>query len=595
MSLRNFMSKSLWTNGGVVMRTVRCVLLAGAGLNICTLTAARGADAASPPSVLNPLQNVQPEQNPTTNPSEELGPAFNSTIGGISIRPPMGMELMVRLDQTHLAQWRDKDNQRNWYLVLSRIVLQDATPLTTERHFGQSVKGLLEMTLDSLQNALPGARILRNDLTNLAGAEVPGQADADNSNDGKPKPNVGLIVARYTAGGVPQLKQQALIRGNDHLYYLVEFTTPGSKAVDQQSAEDPGEREAVTTFQKVLDNVRLLDTSKVREEQEKRLYATRAFLTNLTPGKLRRSLVPEQWFRILIHGKDVGYTYVMEQLAGGLPEPDEDLMKRAREGKLSDDEKSRPLLLPRITPGDDILVGVKSRVIIDGPRSNKSVGPIQTDSESWMFVTADRKHEDWSRLIVQHEDTRKKDAFSEELGTSDQHLVGLKSGATLTVTQDANAINLPPINQEVPPFYLPSAIAHLLPRLFDVREQKQYAFASFVGEQRDVVMRYVEVGPAQDVELDGVVTKVIPITDRIGFDGPPTLHYLAADPGPDGHRRYLGSENKQTGTMVLASDFASIQKIWATAGNAHRAGQPPAPTQENTTPSPSSALINPQQ
>jgi len=587
------MSKSLWTTYRAGRGGAGLVLLAAAGLSFAAYAAARGADDASSPPTLDPLSNVQPEQSPTTNPSEDLSPAFNSTIGGISLRPPAGMELVVRMDPTHLAQWRDTDNQRSWSMVLSRIVLQDATPLTTERHFGQPVRGLLEMTLESLQNALPGARILRNDVTNLAGAELPGQDDADNSKDGKPKPNVGLIVARYTASGVPQLKQQAIIRGNDHLYYMVEFTTPGSKAIDDKSPEDPREREAVTIFQKVLDNVHLLDTSKVREEQEKRLFATRAFLTNLTPGKLRRAIVPEQWFRILIHGKDVGYTYVVEQLAGGLPEPDEDLVKRAREGKLSDDEKSRPLLLPRITPGDDILIGVKSRLIADGPRSDKSIGPIQTDSETWMFVTADRKHEDWSRLIVQHEQTRKKDAFAEELGTSDQHLVGLKVGATLTVTQNANAVNLPPINQEVPPFFLPAAVAHLLPRLFDVREQKQYAFASFVGERREVVMRYVDVGPAQEVELDGAVCKVIPITDRIGFDGPPTIHYLSADPGPDGHRQDLGSENKQTSTVVLTSDFSSIQKIWASAGNAHRADQPPAPAQDN--PSPSSALVNPQQ
>ena len=177
-------------------------------------------------------------------------------------------------------------------------------------------------------------------------------------------------------------------------------------------------------FQKVLDSVHLVDTSKIREEQEKRLYATRAFLTNLTPAKLRRAVVPEQWFRILVNGKDVGYTYVMEQLAGGLPQPDADLIKRAREGKLTDDEKSRPFLLPKMTPGEDILVGIKSRLLIKGPRANKTFGPIQTDSESWLFATADRKHEDWSRLIVQHDETRPKDAFSEELGTSDQHLVG---------------------------------------------------------------------------------------------------------------------------------------------------------------------------
>ena len=300
---------------------------------------------------------------------------------------------------------------------------------------------------------------------------LPQQTDPDAGPDDKSKPNVGLIIARCSTAGTPQLLQQAIVRGDNHLYYLIEFTTPGSKAIDGKT-EEPNERAAVGMFQKVLDTVHLVDTSKIREEQEKRLYATRAFLTNLTPAKLRKALVPEQWYRILINGKDVGYTYVMEQLAGGLPEPDADLVKCAREGRLTDEEKSRPLLLPKILAGEDILVGAKTRVVIEGLRSNKTDGPIQTDSENWMFVTADRKHEDWSRLIVQHDETRKKDAFSEELGTSDQHLVGLKAGATLTVTQSADAVNLPPLNQEVPPFYLPGAAGHLLPRLFDVRERK---------------------------------------------------------------------------------------------------------------------------
>jgi hypothetical protein len=238
--------------------------------------------------------------------------------------------------------------------------------------------------------------------------------------------------------------------------------------------------------------------------------------------------------------------------------------------------------MPKMVPGNDILIGVKSRMIVDGRRANKTIGPIQSDSESWMFVTADCKHEDWSRLIVQHDATQPKDQYSEELGTSDQHLVGLKEGATLTVTQNANSVNLPPINQEVPPFYLPEAVSALLPRLLELKTQKEYAFASFIGERREVVMRYFKVEPEQQVELDGTLYRVIPVSDRVGFDGPPTMHYLAADADSDGRHRYLGSENKQTQTLVLASDQATIQKIVASAGLARRASEtpvqgPPAP------------------
>jgi len=563
---------------------VGIALLAGFGLGAGVFAVAPGAEPSAP---LDPLSSVQPEATPATHPSGELGEPFSSTVGGISIRPPKGMRLLVRLDQKILAQWADDTTS----LVLRRIKLEEAAPLTTEKHLGKTVEGVLEMTLETLQNELPGAKILRKDLTYVANAEPAMQTDPDPNPDDKSKPNVGLVVVRYTAGGVPQLKQQALIRASDHLYFMVEYVTPGSKANDDKAPEDPNERLAVETFGRVLGSVGLIDTSKVRQEQEKSLFATRAFQVNLTPAKLRSAIVPEQWFRILRDGRDVGYSYVMEQTAGGLPQPDEETIKRARAGQLTDEEKSRPFLLPKITPGSDILIGVKSRLIADGVRGNKTTGPIQTDSESWLFVTADSKHEDWSRLIVQHDATRPKDLWSEELGTSDRHLVGLKDGAMLTVTQSANSVNLAPINQEVPPFYLPAAVGHMLPRLFDLK-QKEYAFASFIGDRREVVMRYYSVGPAQVVELDGTICKVIPISDRVGFDGPPTLHYLAADPEPDGRHRYLGSENKQTNTLVLASDQASIEKIFAKAGSARRASNPPS---VQGPPAPGSGTLAPRQ
>jgi hypothetical protein len=551
-------------------------LLSGIGLATGTSAVARGAD---PAAKLDPLTSVQPESTPTTLPTRELAEPYTSAVGGISLRPPKGMRLLVRLDQKVLAQWADESST----LVVRRIKLVDATPLTTERHAGVAVAGVLEIALDRLQTDLPGAKVLRKDLTVVPTAEPTSESDPDPDPDEKTKPNVGLIVVRYSSAGVSQLKQQALIRANHHLYYLVEYTTPGNKVADEKAADDPNIQAAVDTFGRMLDTVRLLDTSKVREEQEKSIFATLAFSTNLTPAKLRSMLVPEQWFRILINGKDVGYTYVMEQTAGGLPQPDEDTMKRAHAGELNDEEKRRPFLMPKLTPGDDILIGVKSRLIIDGVRANKTRGEIQTDSESWMFVTADRKHEDWSRLIVEHDATRPKDHWSEEVGTSDQHLVGLKEGASLTVTQVTNSGNLPAINQEVPRFYIPGAIAQLIPRLLDLKSQKQYVFASFIGEQRAVEMRYFRLEPPQEVELDGVATKVIPVSDRIGFDGPQTLHYLSVDADAQGRHRYLGSENKQTGTLVLVSDQAALEKIFTHAGDARRTSNaavqgPPVPT-----------------
>jgi hypothetical protein len=564
-------------------RGVCIALFAGLGLAGAVMSPARGASDDSPPppaapahGPLDPLSVVGSDQ---TAPADDLalGPVFESQAAGIAIRPPAGMKQYPVTDESHLAEWFDEN--RGWRLKLARAVLDTATPLTTDDQPGQKVPGMLERSVETLKRDLPGAKILRQDVTNIAGGDVPPQQDG--AAPQQPKPNVGILSARYTAGAQRLLAQQALIQANEHLYYVLTLTTPGSNANDDQAPDDPGEKTAVAVFGKMLDNVRLLDRARVHQDQVNRLFRTRTFEANLLPAKLRAALVPEQWFRILQNGKDVGYTYICEQLAAGLPRPDEDAIKRAREGNLTPEERSRLIIPPLISPGDDILIGVRSRVILDGIRSDKTIGPIQTDSESWMFVTADRKHEDWSRLIVQHEATRKKDAFSEELGSSDQHLVGLREGASLTVTQNADAANLPPITQELPPFYLPEALGHLLPRLLPAKEVKGYAFASFVGEQRAVMMRYVDVGPEQEVDLGGRVYHVIPVSDRFGFDGTPTIHYLSAEPDANGQRRYLGSQNDQTHITVLASDPTTLQKVWSDANLTRPGGvQTPNPQAE---------------
>ena len=159
---------------------------------------------------------------------------------------------------------------------------------------------------------------------------------------------------------------------------------------------------------------------------------------------------------------------------------------------------------------------------------------------------------------------------------------GLREGATLTVTQNANAVNLPPISQELPPLYLPEALGHLLPRLLPVKEAKGYAFASFIGEQRAVMMRYIDVGSAEQVEPRRARYHVIPVSDRLGFDGPATVHYLGADAGAEGKRRYLGSVNDQQHVMVLATDSATLQKIWSNPNLNRPAGvQTPTPQASN--------------
>lgn len=553
---------------------VRCFALAlGGAVLLCGSPSVPAlADDAGGITPIDANSSLLPGQTSAPNDTNGLGPLYSSQSAGIAFHPPAGLKALGRVDADHLAEWND--DSRHWVLKLSRIALKDPRPLqTVQEPGGRPLPGMIDDTIARLKQTIPNATVLRQDVSSIASAEV-GVPDADPSE--KPKPNVGLIAVRYTIGAQRYLAQQALIRANEVLYYVLTLTTPGSGAKADQTADDANERAAVDSFQKMLDTVHLLDRSKIRHDQDERLYRTRSFYVNLSPAKLREALIPEQWFRIQQDGHDVGYSYVVEELAGGLPQPDEDAIQRARSGSLTPQEKAQLIIPPKITPGDDILIGIRSRITLNGMRSDKTVGPVQTDSETWMFLTTDRKHEDWSRLVISDDSIAKKKTFSEELGSSDEHLVGLKSGATLSVSQVANAVNLPPFSMELPPYYLPQALAHLLPWVLPIKEAKTYAFASFVGSSRAVMMRYVDVGTPQQVELGGKLCHVVPISDRIGYDGSPTIHYLAADAGPDGKHAYLGNSNSELHLTVLSTDAATLQKIWANA-NLSRPGAVPAP------------------
>jgi hypothetical protein len=134
-----------------------------------------------------------------------------------------------------------------------------------------------------------------------------------------------------------------------------------------------------------------------------------------------------------------------------------------------------------------------------------------------------------------------------------------------------------PVRLELSPFYIPQALAHLLPRLLPRWEPKAYVFASYVTDDQKVVLRYVDVLREDEVTLAGQKIRAIPITDRLGYEGSITTHYIS----PDG--QYLGSVNEDTKVTILPTDAATLEKIWKDA-NLTRPGEiepeaqaPPAP------------------
>jgi hypothetical protein len=393
---------------------------------------------------------------------------------------------------------------------VSKIVLPKPGSLTETRDAHGTVQpGLLEFTAKRLKEERPAAEIIRQDKINIADADV------------------GILVLRYTQNLKSQLTQQAIIQRNAQIYYLLALETPGAGKGGKEVAGTETERLAVETFHGILDSVKLLDDAEVRDDQNSRLIRTRGLLVNLTQTKLRESLIPKQWTRIQKGGKDIGYAYYEEKT----------LVKGAQENL---EIRTRS----RIMPGNDA----------------------QNDVGSILHSSVDLRHEDWS-TVTQTSNTKLRAAKKDykppqiaEFGVSDRRTVqGQGDVFSLQVIYEATDARNEPVVRELPPFYLPQAVSHLLPRLVPMGMDKTFMFAVYVPETREVMARYIDVHAPQKVQFNNQVVRATLVDDKIGLEGPVTTHYFSSD------HTWLGSENKATGTTVLPSDEKTLLALWKDA------------------------------
>jgi len=452
-----------------------------------------------------------------------LGPVFESRAAGIAMRGPAGCRQIRRPASDDVVIYADE--ARKWTMTVTRAQLAAPMQLAGSKNAaGELVPGLLETTVRQIQVDKPGATILRDDVISVGDSRV------------------GVIAARFDLGLDAFLMQQALLRVTDTHYFVINFVTPAPKAGALE--DDPATRLAVDTFNAVLESIKLLDQTEIREEQAQRLFRTRTLFVSLNEPRMRDALVPVQWLRILENGKDIGYTYVVEEIARDLPR-----------------NNVRP---ERQAGAEGVLIGVRSRMMRDGT---------QSDSESWMFCTFDRKSESWSMIGVVDDPKGGKTHLS-ELGVTTKRTkpvpdkgsllegnkdVTLADEYLLSVTRIGQSANPQPIKQELPVFYLPQAIGHLLPRLLPRNDPKGYMFASYTSDSGQVKARYVDVGREESVTLGGQTVRATPIGDRIGLEGSITTHYVS----PDG--KYLGSVNKDSKITVLPTDAKTLESLWKNA------------------------------
>jgi hypothetical protein len=460
-----------------------------------------------------------------------LGSAFESKGQGIALRPPKGATPVRRVGAKDFIEFVDE--ARGWTLKISKIKLdKDATLTAKPDAHGVMQPGLLEFTAKRLKEEIPDAEFVRQDKVNIADADV------------------GVLALRYTRSLKPLLTQQAIIQRTDRMYYLLALTTPGAPTGDKgKGAADTNERLAAEAFRQILDSVKLLDLAAVRDEQNKRLFSTRAMLLNLQPGRIRDTLLKpaegeefgKQWLRIQKKGKDIGYTFMMERTA----------IKGGQEG---------------------IEIRLRSRLMTSADA--------QVDAGSINHSSMDMHHEDWSTLsefvnVKQREKQGKayKAPQIAEFGISDKRAVpGQGDVFKLQVLYESTmGERLDPVERALPPFYLPQAISYLLPRLLPTNEPKSYMFMVYVPDTREVVMRYIDVQAAKKIDFNHQNVRAIPIEDRIGLEGSVTTHYVTSD------HIWLGSENKETGITVVPSDEKTLLNLWKDANLT----QPEEPQQQN--------------
>jgi hypothetical protein len=473
-------------------------------------------------------------------PSDLLGPRYESKTAGISFRPPITCK-PKNAGPDEIVEYADDD--RSWLLRVSRPTFPSPVPLISRMDAtGKPTVGLLDFTVSELQRAQPGAKMLRQDMINVGSNYV------------------GIIQMRFTLGAQKWLRQQAMVQANEQLYYVFNLTTPAGKVIagkeDDPNAEpDPLEKQAVEVFNALVDSVVVIDRSKIKEDQNDRLYKSRALFTYWTPARFADILLGKQYFRIQRDGRDVGYTFIEEALE------DHNLGGVGLKG---------------------VSAYARTHLVEQDPATAKS---LVIDTGTFKFMSFDRRHETWTRTVVQQSQTDKgpTEMHTTEFGESVWETKRIPStkvgvaplndpGAPLMRPADSHTLDVyvqakggtpEPKHMELPPFYLPQAAGSMLARLVVEKayrgEPRNYLFASYVPESRDLRMHYVDVSEEKDVTFASQRLKAIVVSERYGLEGNPTLHYVTYA------GKYLGSENKALKVLVIPTDEATILQLYPNA------------------------------
>ncbi|MBC8106495.1 MAG: hypothetical protein H7Z14_07895, partial [Anaerolineae bacterium] len=476
--------------------------------------------------------------------------------------PPAGWKQIRNRGGDEIVQYVDEDMHR--VLTVNRLDFNPPVEMTMHKvaRGGQKEhdeNGLFEETVDRLRSEQPGFEVDRQEVVQV------------------PTPegwvmDMGLVAGRYKVGADDNITMIALVRQSPadkstttatRVYYSFSMTA-GIPRGEKITDDNPEVQKIADTFNQMTETIRLLDQTTIREDQDRRLFRTRSLFVNLTEARIRQSLVPEQWLRLIKNGKDIGYTYMVEETGKDLPRRGQQLMDAGG--------------------NDGVLIGVRTRTLPDAGT--------QVDTETWMWSSFDRKFEKFTNFALMKKPGEPEDRFSEIGSTNTQTKLikervntrELDKGArfgkenqnfdpnqpavrqvevtNLEVVYKGKNVVAPPISQQLSPWYLTQGMAHLVPRLVAANKDdrgKTFMFAVYNSDNRALMTRYVDVEEEQSVDIGGQKRLAIPVRDRLGLEGSVTTHYFTSD------GKYLGSMNPESKIMVLPADRSEIEKLWKNA------------------------------
>ena len=515
------------------------------------------------PAIVRAQTAPTPSTEPWIPKTDLVGPKFTSHLHGIEFRPPLNSSRLEQTAPDSIVEF-DRDDY-NWQLKVWSVRLQRSLPLSVHKdQFGVERDGVMEVTLANIKRQSPDVEVVRDEVINVG------------------RVRVGMIAVRYeTAAHDRRFTQQAIVEApdaDDRLYYFLDLTGPGKPRFEANDVLNPAEKLAHDAFGQVVDSIVLLDRSGLVDFQRQSLYGTMGLfvLWNAdNSAMIRSAILPEQYQRIIRNGRDVGYQRIVEQFEPNTKSPESSILK----------------------------IGVRWHL----SAASSPPSPHQAlfwDTETWMFSSADRKHEHWKTAARCTDDRgRLIDSFS-QVGVSDEQTkafaieprpspdgsllpqqregeferggplgqgnVDIETRRTLEVNTAHQATGLTPFHLDVPVFYVPQAFSYLLPEILPLKP-KTYMFAIFVFNTPDnssaaavgnVMARYVQVLPIRHVKFHGQEFDAVPITDKITLDGPVTTDYLS----PDG--KFLGSTSSvpagdQTTTLeIVPTDVQTLGRVW---------------------------------